>query len=294
MDIGILSRNKDLYSTRKLINTARDLGHTVHFMNTLKCSLVVDGGDFRVLYGEKDKSDLDVVLTRIGTTVTEYGLAVAHHFERMQLLVINDHDSILNSRDKFRSLQILQAHGVPVPKTVLARSPDAVFQAIRLVGGTPVILKMNQGTQGAGVMFADTLETVESVLEALWEFGANIQIQKFIAESRGRDIRAFVVGGEVYAAMRRVAAGNSFKANIHQGGQGIPIELDAVQEKLALKTAKVLGLKIAGIDILESKAGPIVIEANSTPGFEGLERATHKDVARAIIEYLVEEAKRAR
>lgn len=294
MDIGILSRNKDLYSTRKLINTARDLGHTVHFMNTLKCSLVVDGGDFRVLYGEKDKSDLDVVLTRIGTTVTEYGLAVAHHFECMKLLVINNHDSILNSRDKFRSLQILQQHGIPVPKTVLARSPDAVFQAIRLVGGTPVILKMNQGTQGAGVMFADSLETVESVLEALWEFGANIQIQKFIAESRGRDIRAFVVGGEVYAAMRRVAGGTSFKANIHQGGTGIPIELDAVQEKLALKTAKVLGLKIAGIDILESKSGPVVIEANSTPGFEGLEHATNKDVARAIVEYIVDEAKRAR
>jgi ribosomal protein S6--L-glutamate ligase len=294
MDIGILSRNKDLYSTRKLINTARDLGHSVHFMNTLKCSLVIDDGEFRILYGEKDKSDLDVVLTRVGTTVTEYGLAVGHHFEAMGVLVINDSASIFNSRDKFRSLQILQSKGVPTPKTVLARSPDAVFQAIRLVGGTPVILKMNQGTQGAGVMFADSLETVESVLEALWEFGANIQIQKFIAESRGRDIRAFVIGDEVFAAMRRVAAGTSFKANIHQGGQGIPIELDKVQEKLALKTAKVLGLKIAGIDILEAKGGPVVIEANSTPGFEGLERATHKDVARAMIEYIAEAAKRAK
>lgn len=294
MDIGILSRNKDLYSTRKLINTARDLGHDVHWMNTLRCSLVVDGGDFRVLYGDKDKSDLDVVLTRVGTTVTEYGLAVAHHFETMEVLVINDSQSILNSRDKFRSLQLMQANGIPTPKTVLARSPDAVFQAIRLVGGTPVILKMNQGTQGAGVMFADSLETVESVLEALWEFGANIQIQKFIAESRGRDLRAFVIGNEVYAAMRRVAAGTSFKANIHQGGTGIPVELDSVQEKLALKAAKVLGLKIAGVDILESKAGPVVIEANSTPGFEGLEHATHKDVARAIIEFIVDEAKRAK
>ena len=294
MDIGILSRNKDLYSTRKLINTARDLGHSVHFMNTLKCSLVVDGGEFRVLYGEKDKSDLDVVLTRVGTTVTEYGLAVSHHFEEMGVLVINSSASILSSRDKFRSLQVMQAHRIPTPKTVLARSPDAVFQAIRLVGGTPVILKMNQGTQGAGVMFADSLETVESVLEALWEFGANIQIQKFIAESRGKDVRAFVIGDEVFAAMRRVAAGTSFKANIHQGGQGIPIELDAVQEKLALKTAKVLGLKIAGIDILEAKGGPMVIEANSTPGFEGLERATHKDVARAIVEYIAAEAKRAK
>ncbi len=294
MDIGILSRNKDLYSTRKLINTARDLGHTVHYMNTLKCSLVVDDGEFRVLYGEKDKSDLDVVLTRVGTAVTEYGLAVGHHFESMGVLVINDSDSIFNSRDKFRSLQIMQAKGIPTPKTVLARSPDAVFQAIRLVGGTPVILKMNQGTQGAGVMFADSLETVESVLEALWGFGANIQIQKFIAESRGRDLRAFVIGDEVFAAMRRVAAGTSFKANIHQGGHGIPIELDSVQEKLALKTAEVLGLKIAGVDILEAKGGPVVIEANSTPGFEGLERATHKDVARAMVEFIAEEAKRAK
>jgi ribosomal protein S6--L-glutamate ligase len=294
MDIGILSRNKDLYSTRKLINTARDLGHDVHWMNTLKCSLVVDGGDFRVLYGEKDKSDLDVVLTRVGTTVTEYGLAVAHHFESMGVLVINSSQSILNSRDKFRSLQLMQAAGIPTPKTVLARSPDAVFQAIRLVGGTPVILKMNQGTQGAGVMFADSLESVESVLETLWEFGANIQIQKFIAESRGKDLRAFVIGNEVYAAMKRVAAGTSFKANIHQGGTGIPVELDSVQEKMALKAAKVLGLKIAGVDILESKAGPVVIEANSTPGFVGLERATHKDVARAMVEFIVDEAKRAR
>lgn len=294
MDIGILSRNKDLYSTRKLINTARDLGHDVHWMNTLKCSLVVDGGDFRVLYGEKDKSDLDVVLTRVGTTVTEYGLAVAHHFESMGVLVINSSQSIFNSRDKFRSLQLMQAGGIPTPKTVLARSPDAVFQAIRLVGGTPVILKMNQGTQGAGVMFADSLESVESVLETLWEFGANIQIQKFIAESRGKDLRAFVIGNEVYAAMKRVAAGTSFKANIHQGGTGIPVELDSVQEKVALKAAKVLGLKIAGVDILESKTGPVVIEANSTPGFEGLERATHKDVARAMVEFIVDEAKRAR
>jgi ribosomal protein S6--L-glutamate ligase len=294
VDIGILSRNKDLYSTRKLINTARDLGHDVHFMNTLKCSLVVDDGEFRVLYGEKDKSDLDVVLTRVGTTVTEYGLAVGHHFEAMGVLVINDSGSILASRDKFRSLQVMQAAGIPTPKTVLARSPDAVFPANPLVGGTPVILKMNQGTQGAGVMFADSLETVESVLEALWEFGANIQIQKFVAESRGRDVRAFVIGGEVFAAMRRVAAGTSFKANIHQGGHGIPIELDKVQEKIALKTAKVLGLKIAGIDILEAKGGPVVIEANSTPGFEGLERATHKDVARAMVEYIVEEAKAAK
>jgi len=294
MDIGILSRNKDLYSTRKLINTARDLGHTVQWMNTLKCSLVVDGGEFRVLYGEKDRSDLDVVLTRIGTNVTEYGVAVAHHFESMGVLVINSAGSIYNSRDKFRSLQVLQGAGIPVPKTVLARSPDAVFQAIRLVGGTPVILKMNQGTQGAGVMFADNLNTVESVLEALWEFGANIQIQKFIAESRGKDIRAFVVGGKVVAAMRRVAAGEAFRANIHQGGQGIPLELDSVQEKMAVKTAKVLGLKIAGVDLLESTSGPVVIEANSTPGFEGLERATGKDIARPMIEYLIEQARRGK
>ncbi|HEX9709526.1 MAG TPA: RimK family alpha-L-glutamate ligase [Candidatus Thermoplasmatota archaeon] len=292
MDIGILSRNKELYSTRKLINTARDMGHHVHFMNTLKCSLVIDKGDFRVLYGERDMSDLDVVLTRIGTTVTEYGLAVAQHFESIGVTVINSHESILNSRDKFRSLQIMQKNRIPTPKTVLARSPDAVFQAIRLVGGTPVILKMNQGTQGAGVMFADSLETVESVLEALWDLGANIQIQKFVAESRGRDLRAFVIGGKVVAAMRRIAAGTSFRSNIHQGGHGEPVDLEREQERLALKTARVLGLKIAGIDMLESSAGPVVIEANSSPGFEGLERATGKDIARAMIEYIVSQARR--
>lgn len=293
MDIGILSRNKELYSTRKLINTARDMGHEVHFMNTLKCSLVIDKGQFRVLYGEQDMSDLDVVLTRIGTTVTEYGLAVAQHFESLGVTVINSHESILNSRDKFRSLQILQKNRIPTPKTVLARSPDAVFRAIREVGGTPVILKMNQGTQGAGVMFADSLETVESVLEALWDLGANIQIQKFVAESRGRDLRAFVIGGRVVAAMRRVAAGTSFRSNIHQGGHGEAVNLNTAQERMALKTARVLGLKIAGIDMLESSSGPVVIEANSSPGFEGLERATGKDVARSIIEYLAGQARRA-
>ncbi|MEW5760098.1 MAG: RimK family alpha-L-glutamate ligase [Candidatus Thermoplasmatota archaeon] len=290
MKIGILSMERTLYTTRRLIWAAKDLGHEPICMNTLNCSLMVGNGNFRVFHEEEEVGNLGVVLARIGSSITDYGLAVVRHFEFNGIPVINSPDSIANSRDKFRCLQILLKNGINVPETILTRSASMALHSIKLLGGSPVILKMLQGTHGVGVMLVDTPEAAESVLETFWEVGKDIQIQQFIKESKGRDIRALVIGDRVVAAMQRVS--KKFRANIHRDGEGIPIKLTPEQKKIATKSASVLGLKIAGIDMILSNKGTMVLEANSSPGFEGLERATQKDVAKTIISYVVDYAKR--
>ncbi len=287
LKIGILSRDRRLYTTRRLIWTAKDLGHDPIFIDTLACGLMIDDDKYPVFYEDENMGQVDIVLTRVGTSITDYGLAVVRHFEMRGIPTVNCSHAIADSRDKFRCLQILSRHNVKVPKTVLTRSPAMTLRSVQLLGGPPIILKMISGTQGIGVILADTKEAAESILETFWGLGHDIQIQSFIKESKGRDIRAFVIGDEVVASMIRQSKTGEFRANIHRGGEGKPFELDKVQEEVALKTAKVLGLKIAGIDMLETKEGPVVIEANSSPGFEGLEGATEIDIARKIIEYLV-------
>ncbi len=289
--IGILSRDRQLYTTKRLLWTVKEIGHDPIFMDTLKLSLMVRDSKFEVFYDEENLGQIDVVLGRIGASITDYGLAVIRHFELGGTPVVNSSQSIADSRDKFRSLQVLTKHGIRVPATMLTRSPTMTMRSVDLLGGMPIVLKMLQGTQGIGVMLAENPSAAESILETFWGLGHDIQIQSFIKEAKGRDIRALVIDGQVVAAMKRESTTGEFRSNIHRGGEGKLFILPHEFEELAIKTAEVLGLKIAGIDMLESHEGPVVIEANSSPGFEGLERATHKDVARMILEFLIRHAR---
>jgi len=287
LKIGILSRDRQLYTTKRLLWTTKEMGHDPIFMDTLKLSLMVRDTKFEVFYDQENLGQIDVMLGRIGASITDYGLAVIRHFELGGVPVVNSSSSIADSRDKFRSLQVLTKHGVRVPSTMLTRSPVMTIRAADMLGGMPVVLKMLQGTQGIGVMLAENPAAAESILETFWGLGHDIQIQSFIKESKGRDIRALVIDGQVVAAMKRESTTGEFRSNIHRGGEGKLHIMSPEFEETAIKTAEVLGLKVSGIDMLESTDGPVVIEANSSPGFEGLERATHKDVARMIMEFLV-------
>jgi len=285
----ILSRRRTLYSTRRLVETARRLGHRAIVLDPLDC-FIVCGRRAPTIYHKNTKRRLDrvdVVLPRIGASITEYGLAVVRQFSIMGIPIVNNSVPIARSRDKLRSLQLLSQHDIDIPRTVMARSPSQVARALEAVGGPPVVLKLIQGTQGVGVMLAETLPALEAILDTLWGLGQNILIQEFIAESRGRDIRALVVGGKVVGAMRRTARVGEFRSNIHRGGHGRIITLDEEFQRVAVKACEVMGLHVAGVDLLESKEGPKIIEINSSPGFEGLEAATGRDIAGEIIEYAV-------
>jgi ribosomal protein S6--L-glutamate ligase len=289
MRILILSRRRTLYSTRRLVETARQLGHRAIVLDPLDC-FIVCGRRSPTIYHKNTRRRLDqvdVVLPRIGASITEYGLAVVRQFSIMGVPIINNSVPIARSRDKLRSLQLLSQHDIDIPRTVMARSPSQVARALEAVGGPPVILKLIQGTQGVGVMLAETLPALEAILDTLWGLGQNILIQEFIAESRGRDIRALVVGGRVVGAMRRTARVGEFRSNIHRGGHGRVTTLDEEYQRVAVKACDVMGLRVAGVDLLESKEGPKVIEINSSPGFEGLEGATGQDIARDILEYAI-------
>jgi ribosomal protein S6--L-glutamate ligase len=287
MDLLILSRKRTLYTTRRLVAAAKGLGHQATVVDPLACWLVCGRKEPAIYSGAAKRKvrDFDVVLPRIGNSITDYGLAVVNQFDMMGVPVVNMSYAIARSRDKLRSLQFLSRHDIDIPKTVMARGPAQLETALRIVGGPPVVLKLIQGTQGIGVMLAETTEALDSILHTLWSLGQNILIQEFISESRGRDIRALVLGDRVVAAMRRTARVGDFRSNIHRGGSGKVIRLPVEFERVALESARIMGLHLAGVDMLESKSGPKVIEINSSPGFEGLEKATGIDIARAIVEY---------
>ena len=238
-----------------------------------------------IYYSGRKVKPPDVIIPRIGTTLTNYGISVVRHFEILGSRVINDADSISRSRDKMRALQILASKGIHIPKTVMARNPNQLVRALQLTDGPPIILKLIEGTQGIGVILSETRQSFESTLDTLWNLGQDILIQQFVSESRGKDIRAFVVGDRVVAAMKREAAAEEFRANIHRGGTGTVVKLTSVQEETALKAAKVLGLEIAGVDFFDIPGEPIVIELNSSPSLRGIEKATGVDVAEEIIKY---------
>lgn len=253
-------------------------------IDPLHCQLVIDGKRTRILYKGIRLPHYDAVLPRIGASITRYGLAVVRQFEALGMRVLNSSDAIADSRDKFRALQVLGEAGLQVPASVLSRSQAGLPQAIEAVRGFPVVLKMLQGTQGTGVMLLDTPISLESVMETLQGLDQDVIIQQFIAESSGNDYRAFVVGDKIAAAMMRKAAPGEFRANIHRGGQGSTIKLPPTFAKAAIRAARVLGLEIAGIDLITSRKGPLILEANSSPGFEGIEKATGLNLAGAIIE----------
>jgi ribosomal protein S6--L-glutamate ligase len=286
MRLAILSRNKKLYSIRRFSKEARLARIDCDIINPLECQLVIDGMHNRIVARSTALSDYDAVLPRIGASITEYGLSVVRHFEIQNVLAVNGSRAIADSRNKMRSLQVLTEAGILVPATVLTRSTRGLRSAVEAVKGLPVVLKVLQGTQGMGVMLVHTPISLGSVLETLRTLDQDVIIQQFIVEGAGRDYRAFVVGNKVVAAMMRTAPQGEFRANIHLGGEGNDVKLPPEYQAVAIKAAQVLGLEVAGVDLMESHQGPMVIEVNSSPGFEGIEKATKINVAGAIIKHV--------
>lgn len=286
MKLAILSCAPHSYSTRRLKEAALQRNQQVDVLNTLKFAIDLDRGSPDLYYRQKHLPHYDAVLPRIGASITYYGTAVVRQFQEMDVFCANTAHGIMNSRDKLRSLQILSRHHVGIPRTTFVRDRKDVLPAIARVGGAPVVIKLIEGTQGIGVLLAESEVTAEGIVELLQSQKQNVLIQKFVAESKGRDIRAFVVGDRVVAAMRRVAQGQEFRSNVHRGGLGEPVELSEEYRETAVRCTQILGLQVAGVDMLEGKDGPQVMEVNSSPGLEGIETCTGLDVAGAIIEYI--------
>lgn len=286
MKLGILSRNLGCYSTRRLREAAEQRRHKVKVLDTLKFAIDLKKGEPDLYFRRKQLSDYDAVLPRIGASITNFGTAVVRQFEQMDVFCANPSSGIANSRDKLRSLQILSRHNIGIPRTTFVTDKKDVLPAIKRVGGAPVVIKLLEGTQGIGVLLAESVKTAEGIVELLQSQKQNVLIQKFVAESKGRDIRAFVVGDQVVAGMRRVAQGQEFRSNVHRGGKTEAVLLDSQYCETAIRATQILGLRVAGVDMLEGKDGPQIMEVNSSPGLEGIERCTQLDVAGAIIDYI--------
>lgn len=282
--VAILSRKRSLYSTRRLVEAVKARGQRALVLDTLRCNLILSRGEPRMTYRGVALRNVDVVIPRIGASITGYGLAVVNQFDMMGVAVLNNSVPIARSRDKLRCLQLLARFGVDIPRTVMARDRSNIPRLLKDVGGLPAIVKLIRGTQGVGVMLASTLSELEGILATFSDLGQDIVLQEFIAESRGRDVRALVVGDRVVAAMRRRAKRGEFRSNLHRGGQGKAVKLGPAYLEAAVSAARIVGLEVAGVDMLETRDGPKVMEVNSSPGFEGLERATGVDIAGAIID----------
>ena len=286
MKLGILSCSLSCYSTRRLREAAQLRGHHVKVLNTLKFAIDLQQGAPDLYFRQKQLSHYDAVLPRIGASITYFGTAVVRQFEQMDVFCANSSAGISNSRDKLRSLQILSRHRIGIPQTTFVRDKKDVLPAIERVGGAPVIIKLLEGTQGIGVLLAESVKSAEAIIELLQSQKQNVLIQKFVAESKGRDIRALVVGDQVVGAMRRVAQGQEFRSNVHRGGVTESVILDETYCGTAVRAAQIMGLQVAGVDMLEGKDGPQIMEVNSSPGLEGIETCTQLDIAGAIIDYI--------
>ncbi len=284
--LGILSRAPKIYSTRRLVAAAEERGHTVRVLNTLRFAIDLTGDEPDLQYRGRPLPDYDAIIPRIGASITFFGIAVVRQFEQMDVYTPNTAAGIANSRDKLRSIQILSRHDVGIPATTFVRDRADVPPAIERVGGAPVVIKLLEGTQGIGVILAPDDKVAQAVIETLQSTRQNVLIQRFIAESKGRDVRALVVGDRVVAAMRRSAIGDEFRSNVHRGGTTEVVELDDEYQRVAVQAAQIMGLRIAGVDLLESDEGPLVMEVNSSPGLEGIETATGLDIAGAIVDYV--------
>lgn len=284
--VGILSRRRGIYSTARLVQATKSAGATPVVLDTLRCTLVVGTERSALLYRGALLPPLSVVIPRIGTSITGFGMEVVNHLDTMGVPAVNSARSISRSRDKMRCLQLLAKGGVAVPRTVMARRGGSpVSRIIEEVGGLPCIIKLLRGTQGVGVMIAHTLTEARTILGTFWGLNQDVIVQKFVVESEGRDIRALVVGERVVGAMRRVARAGEFRSNLHRGGKGCLVELEDGYAQTAVRAAKAVGLGVCGVDILEASSGPRVMELNSSPGFEGLEKATGRDIARELVDY---------
>lgn len=279
MKFLILSRKTAIYSTRRLREAARIEGHGCLVVDPLRCVMHLEGGAAKVRVAGEDLTGIDAVIPRVGSYAVDYSLAVVRQFELMGVPVLNSSASIALAKHKWASLQALSAKGIPVPPTTLMRFPTHLADTIAELGGAPVILKLLRGMQGAGVILAESPEAAESIMDTVWSLGEDIVAQKFIEESRGRDVRVLVIGGEAVAAMRRTAKPGDFRSNIHRGGLGERVEITPAMRDLSVRAADVLGLRVCGVDLLESREGLLVLELNSSPGFQGLEEATERDIA---------------
>ncbi len=286
MKLGILSRAPRSYSTQRLKAAALERGHTARVLDTLRFGIDLASDEPDLQYRGKPLSDYDAVIPRIGASITFFGLSVVRQFEQMDVYTPNTSNGIANSRDKLRAIQILSRHDVGIPGTTFVRDRADVLPAIERVGGAPVVIKLLEGTQGIGVILAPDTKVAEAVIETLQSTRQNVLIQRFIAESRGRDVRALVVGDRVVAAMRRTAQEGEFRSNVHRGGSTEQVELSEDYNRVAVQAAQIMGLRVAGVDMLESDDGPLVMEVNSSPGLEGIETATDLDIAGVIIDYI--------
>ncbi|MCX7120844.1 MAG: 30S ribosomal protein S6--L-glutamate ligase [Gammaproteobacteria bacterium] len=291
MKIAILSRNKSLYSTRRLIEAATERGHDVSVIDYLRCYMNISAEQPSIQYKGQHLEPFDAIIPRIGANRTFYGAAILRQFETMGTYSINSSLAITRSRDKLRSQQLLVMKGVSMPITGFAHAASDINDLIDLVGGPPLIIKLIEGTQGVGVVLAETRKAAESVTQTLRGLHANIIIQEFIAESKGADIRCFVIGDKVIASMQRKASPGEFRANIHRGGTAELVRISKTERDAAIKAAKIMGLGMAGVDLIRSKRGPLILEINSSPGLEGIEMATEKDIAVAIIKHIEKNAK---
>jgi ribosomal protein S6--L-glutamate ligase len=291
MKIALLSRNKKLYSTRRLIEAAEEKGHTIQVIDVLRAYMNITSHKPSIHYKGEELNDFDAVIPRIGASVTFYGAAVLRQFEMMGVFPLNESVALTRSRDKLRSLQLLSRRGIGLPVTVYASKPDDVKDMVKMVGGAPLVVKILEGTQGIGVVLAETQKAAESIIEGFMGVNANILVQEYIKESKGADIRCFVVGGKVVASMKRQGPKGEFRSNIHRGGTATTIRITPEERSTAVRAAKIMGLNVAGVDLLRSNHGPVVMEVNSSPGLEGIESSTGKDIAVMIIDYIEKNSK---
>jgi ribosomal protein S6--L-glutamate ligase len=291
MKIAILSRKASLYSTRRLVEAAKQRGHEIHVIDPLRCYMNINSGHPLIHYKGEPLPRFDAVIPRIGASIAFYGTAVVRQFEMMGVSSVNESVALTRARDKLRSLQLLSRRGIGLPITGFANSPDDIDDLINMVGGAPLVIKLLEGTQGLGVVLAETRNAAQSVIEAFFNIDANIMVQEYIQEAKGADIRCFVIDGKVVAAMQRQAPAGEFRSNLHRGGTAKLIKISSEERHTAVRAAKIIGLNVAGVDIIRSERGPLVMEVNATPGLEGIEGATGKDVAGMIIRFIEEHSK---
>jgi ribosomal protein S6--L-glutamate ligase len=288
MKLAILSRKHDLYSTRRLVEAALARGHSADVIDTLRCYMNITSSRPTIHYKGSELAHYDAVIPRIGASVTFYGAAVVRQLEMMNVFCLNDSIAITRARDKLRSLQLLSKKGIGLPITGFAHSLDEIQDLIKMVGGPPLVIKFLEGTQGVGVVLVETNKAARSVIEAFLELKVNILVQEYIKEAGGADIRCFVIGGKVVAAMKRQAKSEEFRSNIHRGGAASEVEITDDERTTAIRAAHIIGLNVAGVDILRSDRGPLVMEVNASPGLEGIEKSTKVDVASEIIKFIEE------
>lgn len=287
MKIGILSRKYNLYSTRRLVEAAKARGHEAEVIDTLRCYMNITSSRPTIHYKGNEITPYDAVIPRIGASITFYGAAVVRQLEMMNVFCVNDSVAITRARDKLRSLQLLSKKGIGLPITGFAHCLDEVNDLIKMVGGTPLVIKFLEGTQGIGVILVETSKAARSVLEAFLGLKVNIMVQEYITEANGADIRCFVVGGKVVAAMKRQARfPEEFRSNLHRGGVATPVEITEEEHNMAIRAANIIGLNVAGVDIMRSNRGPLIMEVNASPGLEGIEKTTGVDVASEVIKFI--------